>query len=161
MLLWIPTTVVRSLNDIWIRVRTSLIRNSLWFEIESTYDSQMSESRFTYLWFLIRFDFDSQVNHDSRVNHDLRRMKIKPNKKSKVGESWFTQLRIIGWFDFESKANQSESRIKLVRALGQLFWYYKIWFSAKHLILIIFYLFCDKNTVWSSLSLKEWVKRAE
>ena len=84
MLLWIPTTVVRSLNDIWIRVRTSLIRNSLWFEIESTYDSQMSESRFTYLWFLIRFDFDSQVNHDSRVNHDLRRMKIKPNKNESL-----------------------------------------------------------------------------
>ena len=30
-----------------------------WFESESTNDSQMSESQFTYLWFLIRFAFDS------------------------------------------------------------------------------------------------------
>ena len=43
--------------------------------------------------------------------------KIKSNHKSNVGESWFTHLRIIGWFDCESKANQSETRIKLVRAL--------------------------------------------
>ena len=35
--------------------RFTLIR--LWFEIESTNDSAMSESRFTYLWFLIRLDF--------------------------------------------------------------------------------------------------------
>ena len=46
-----------------------------------------------------------------------RESKIKSDQKSKVGEAWFTNCRIIGCFDFESKANQSESRIKLVRAL--------------------------------------------
>ena len=74
--------------------------------------------RFNLISFiLIWFDFDSsRITIHPRIMTILR-IKIKSNQKSKVGESWFTHFRIIGWFDFESKANQSESRIKLIRAL--------------------------------------------
>ena len=76
------------------------------------------DSRFKLIVFiLIRLDFNSsQITPHPRIMIHLR-IKIKSNQKSKVGESWLTHLRIIGWFDFGSKANQSESRIKLVRAL--------------------------------------------
>ena len=82
--------------------------DSLWFTIHLDLYS---------FWFLIQFDvihFDSvwfwfAANHDSPANHNLP-----TNQKSKVGES----CRIIAWFDFGSKANQSESRIKLIRALA-------------------------------------------
>ena len=72
---------------------------------------------------LIRLDFDSsQITIHPRIMIHLR-IKIETIQKSKVGESWFTHLRIIGWFHFEQKANQSESRIKLVRALADSCWW--------------------------------------
>ena len=82
--------------------RFTLIR--FWFEIESTDDSQMSESRFTFLWFLIRFDFDSQVNHDSRVNRDSRRIKIKVNQNE--------SLRFVR---FESESKWIKIKNKMIR----------------------------------------------
>ena len=48
----------------------------------------MSESWFAYLWFFIRFDFDSQVNHDSRVNRDSQRIEIIPNQNESIRKSW-------------------------------------------------------------------------
>ena len=71
-----------------------LIHNSFWYAIQIDFILILirREARFTYLWFLIRFDFDPQVNHDSRVRRDLRRIKIKPN---------------------QNEYNQFESRIKI------------------------------------------------
>ena len=71
--------------------------------------------RFYSFWFdLILIRRETRFTRESWL---ICESKIKSNQKSKVGKSWFTHSRIIGWFDFESKANQSESRIKLVRAL--------------------------------------------
>ena len=90
-----------------------LIRNRFWFGIESTNDSQMSEWRFPYLWLLIRFDFDSLVNHDSRVNRDsiwIKMNKITSNRKSKL-----IKIRInceSKWIKNEIKVNQNESESK-------------------------------------------------
>ena len=69
--------------------------------------------------------------------------KIKSNQKSKVGESWFTHLRIIFWFDFESKANQSELRIKLIRALPEKA-YFRIfpWIEAAAWEWLLGFLYC-------------------
>ena len=53
--------------------RFTLIR--FWFEIESTESLEMSESWFTFPWYFILFDFDSQGKHDSRINRDSRRIK--------------------------------------------------------------------------------------
>ena len=62
--------------------RFTLIR--FLFEVESIESLEMSISELTYLRFLIRFDFDSQVNHDSRLNRDSRRLKIIPNQNESV-----------------------------------------------------------------------------
>ena len=73
-------------------------------------------NRIDSFWFgLILICCESRFTHESWF---ICESKLKLNQKSKVGEWWITLCRIIGWFDFESKANESESRIKLVRALA-------------------------------------------
>ena len=62
--------------------RFTLIR--FLFEVESIESLEMSLSELTFLRFLIRFDFDSHVNHDSRLNRDSRRLKIIPNQNESV-----------------------------------------------------------------------------
>ena len=66
---------------------------------------------------MIHLRIENQVESKIKSNQKSNWIKNQIDQKSKVDESWFTNLRIIGYFDFESKANQSESRIKLVRAL--------------------------------------------
>ena len=78
------------------------------------------DSQFIWLfsfWFAIHFAFDSlRITNHPRLMINLR---IKNQVESKIKGRWIVihSLLNLGWFDFESKANQSESRIKLVRAL--------------------------------------------
>ena len=112
-----PNHFIFDSDSFWCK-RIAIIYFEIWFSILIRFDLQFilifiyCDFRFELILFiLIRFDFDL-----SGFMIHLR-IKIKSNKKSKIGESWFTHLRIINRFDFESKANQSESRIKLRRAL--------------------------------------------
>ena len=100
------------------------------------------------LWFTWEnhFIFDSDsfwfgltlIRRKSRFTRESKftcESKIKSNQKSLIGESWFTHCRIIGWFDFESKVNQSESGIKLVRALPRtVFKIWIIWYRLYHIV---------------------------
>ena len=86
----------------WFLIRFSKqqskkIWNSFWLAFDLKTNAAMSESRFAYLWFLIRFDFDSQVNHDSRVDRDSWQIKIE--------SKWINAIRsLLKWI----KMNQNQ-----------------------------------------------------
>ena len=71
---------------------------------------------------MIRFDFDSQVNHDSRVNRDSQRIKIKANKNESSrfvrfkSESKFIRIKNKIIRSSESKIRESK-RIDSIQAL--------------------------------------------
>ena len=71
---------------------------------------------------MIRFDFDSQVNHDSRVNRDSQWIKIKANKNESLrfvrfeSESKFIRIKNKMIRSSESKKRESKW-IDSIRAL--------------------------------------------
>ena len=94
--------------QIYIVGQDSLIRDTLWFACEI-----IRKKWIIYLRFLIRFDFVLQVNHDSWVNRDWRRIKIKPNQMKEIKlnrESKLIKIKMnreSKWIKIRIKSNKT------------------------------------------------------